>query len=186
MFHLPQSDLIFSWSDYCNRNINDEQIIEKQNFTSSEQRLNFSSGDAYVFNCYFQGLHSQVSAGAIVFSYQEGYFLIEKCSFLDCSTEDFTAAVRVGQGNSIFAFVCGQYCQANSNDGFSSVANSDSTRKYNSVYDSTISYCKATENYILFHYYGPILMKSLNCSHNNAKTFSSVGCARLERQSVMP
>ena len=107
----------FAWSDFYNKSITYDVKNEKEEFNSNSKTLKITLGDAYILSCFFHDMHSSQNGGAILFSLKEMNILVEKCSFFNCSTAQFTAAVKVTSGNSIIAFTCGQNCKAKS-DGF--------------------------------------------------------------------
>ena len=159
-----------SWTDYYEPS---NEIHEIQN-----EKLSYSlqptEGNAYVYNCYFQYL-SASAGGAILYSVDDSNLLVEKCSIYNC-TAGITAGIRVSKGNSVIAFVCGQKCSSNGNDGFCSIWNSDPNRIINSIFDSSISHCEAKETHIIYHDCGHIYITSVNISYNKAKARCGIAC----------
>ena len=163
----------FSWNDYYEPS---DQIREFKNeeFNLNNKSLYLSSGDSYVYNCYFQSLKAS-QGGAIFFSLWGSNFLVEKCSIYDCTATQNTAGIRVNAGNCVIAFVCGYKGYTSGSDGFSAVWD-DSSRKNNSVFYSSISHCEAIIQYIMVHNYGNVNIKSVHLSHNKATYYSAICC----------
>ena len=149
-----------SWNDYFG-NMNIDQIHENERFSSSSQAINISEGNAYILLCDFYDLNAY-DGGAILYNVNDHTFLIERCSFLKCSALRYTAAIRVGAYNSILSYICGYDCHSDINDGFCSI----SSKKINSIFDSSISNCKTVEAYISVLRVGISQIKSTNMSNN--------------------
>ena len=162
---------LLSWNDYYT-SISISKSYEKEEFTST-QKLEPNTGNTYVYNCYFYDMSSSLDGGAIVYSLDKTYLLIEKCSFFNCRTDTHTAVIRVTNGNCIIALTCGYKGFSPNNDGFSSI--SISSNSINSVFDSSVSHCQAQKRYIMYHHFGFINIKSVNLSHNTAYECSTIG-----------
>ena len=165
--------LFSSWDYYYGSNSFVENSYKYFDFSNST--LNITTGNTYVFNCYFHDIISYCNGGAILISIAGSNFLVEKSSFYKCRTTEDTAGIRSDGGNTIFAFICGTNCISNSNDGFSSTWG-DSTRKTNSVYESSVSHCEAQEKNIMYQYAGILFITSVNLSFNAANQQSSLLC----------
>ena len=163
-----------SWDEYFNTGTK-EPTTQNQEFSFEDEVLKPENGDSYVFNCYFHDMKSPESGGAIYYSLSQSNILVEKCSFLNCSTLQYTGAVKVSRGNSIIATSCGYSCYAGQRDGFCSISD-EQERTINSLYDSSVSYCKANTMYIVVHQFGKIDIKSVNISYNDAGSSSTLYC----------
>ena len=173
MILFPQQFSLFitlSWEQYYGA-LERGAIYENKKFELSNS-ITINANNTYVSNCYFHRMRSNTNGGAIVYSKKGSNILIEKCSFINCSALNFQGALRIAGGNYILAFSCGQFCFAEGRDGFCSVCD-DNSRTINSVYDSSISNCRAQSNQIVYQEFGSILLKSLNSSNNKAKQGSS-------------
>ena len=162
-----------AWNDYYQPQ-KITTIIKNENFSSANEKLNITSGNSYIYNCYFHDM-TAYDAGAIFYETPTSYLLVEKCSFLNCSSDHYTAAIRVRGGNCVLAFICGQKCKSDLNDGFCSVSY-DSLIEINSIYDSSISSCQTNGSHINYHEKGMIHVKSVNLSHNSAVKTSALCC----------
>ena len=111
--------------------------------------------------------------GAIFYEIKNSNLLVEKCSFLNCSSGYDTSGVRVAAGNCVIAFTCSCSGFANHNDGFCSIT-LDTTRTINSVVDTSVARCEATASYTMYQGYGNVQIKSLNLSHNKASSVSAL------------
>ena len=163
----------FSWSNYYENIDSIEETIKNVEFSKISESLKPNKGNTYVYNCYFHDMTSTYG-GAIFYSQEESNILIEKCSFFRTSAL-VQGAIAITAGNSILAFLCGQNCFSEVNDGFCSIHN-DTTRIINYVFDSSISQCKANDEYIMAFQYGHIYIKSVNCSNNEANSYSALAC----------
>ena len=173
---FPSKKLI-SWCDFylTEELLPDDITLNKNiNYTGINQTLQPNRAEYYVYNCFFHDMAAP-DGGAINYEYSSGKLLIERCLFHNCRAERYTSSVRVVYGNCIIAFSCGQHCSSPS-DGFSSVHN-DGSRKINSVFDSTVSYCAASQYLIMYHSQGSIRIKSVNISYNKAQSYSALRCA---------
>ena len=170
-----------SWSDYYHSETI-ETFLSYEILTEKNETINITTDNAYVYECFFQDMHSKFNGGAISFFKTEGNFLIERCSFLNCSSDDSMGAVRVTGGNSIIAFSCCQNVIAKIYDGFCGV-HTDSNRNINSVFDSSISHCEAGSYNIMVHVSGPIHVESVNLSQNIARYRSALTCWPTKTQS---
>ena len=164
--------LILSWEQYYGPEEKDPTFQNKE-FSSKDESLKFTSGDAYIYNCFYHDL-TALDGGAIFFSSSGSRLLVEKSSFLNCSATRYTASIRIEQGNSIIAYACSQYGYAENFDGFYSVANQEENRFIDYFFDSSISYCKTSGSYTAALFCGNIQMKSVNLSENHAKSFSTI------------
>ena len=123
----------FSWEEFYGSIIHEPKInFETKKFTSEDKPLNITSGNTYVSNCYFYCL-SAYDGGAILYSFDNSYLLVEKSYINNCTASHYTAGIRVTKGNCIIAFVCSQKGYSGSNDGFCSITNEDSNRTINYV-----------------------------------------------------
>ena len=166
------------WNDYY-RNIEQpenlgETLFSDITFDTQKGSLVISSGNAYVYNCYFEKL-TAYDGGAILYSVSDSYFLVEKSYFSQCHSSHYTAGIRVTKGNCILAFVCGQKGNSNQNDAFCSICD-DTQRSVNSVFDSSISNCEAKAQFTMLHQYGKVYVKSVNLSHNKVEYTSAIRC----------
>ena len=164
----------FCWDHYYDKTLTIEDQYEDKNYTSESDILKPSKGNTYVYNCFFHDIQTEEDGGSISFSKQGNNILIEQCLFYSISASN-QGAIRVSAGNSILAFLCGQKCNANGNDGFCSI-NSDKSRSINSVFYSSISQCEAESYYTMVHDYGYVYIKTVNISHNNATYYSALRC----------
>ena len=165
----------FSWSNYYENNINSNEIYENKQFSFKNESLNIISGNAYIYNCYFQYLVAP-EGGAILYSVAGSNLLVEKSTINNCTATFDTAGIRVSNGNCVIVNACSKNGYAGNNDGFCSIT-SDSTRSTNYVIDSSISHCEAINEYTMYHDYGPIFIKSVNLSYNKASYVSALRCA---------
>ena len=166
--------IFFSWNDYYSSTIDIEHLFEGRVFSLQDQPINLSSGDTYVYHCFFHNLHSPTDGGAILYNKRGNSILVERSTFANCSTDELTAAIKVSGGNSIIAYVCGYECYASKRDGFCSVCD-DITRTINTVIASSISHCSATQ-FIIYLQLGFIKVNSANSSHNTATSCSALSC----------
>ena len=165
-----------SWDNYYQ---NIEQPKESNTysdltFNSNNGTLQPTTGNSYIFNCYFYDMHT-TSGGAILYSFTGSNLLVEKCTINNCKATTDTAGIRVSAGNCILAFVCSQYGYAGNNDGFCSI-HADSSRTINSVSDSSVSHCETNKWHTMYHYAGNVYIKSLNLSRNKASERSPLSC----------
>ena len=164
----------FSWSNYYENIDSIEETIKNIEFSKRSESLTPNKGNTYVYNCFFHDMHTEGSGAAISYEKQGSNILIEKCLFYHNSARS-QAAIRVTAGNSTLAFLCGQNCFSEVNDGFCSIHN-DTTRIINYVFDSSISKCKANNAYTMAHQYGHVYIKSVNLSNNKANYTSALCC----------
>ena len=131
-----------AWNDYYPANDDPIEIntYSSLTFNSNSKTLSPTTGNSYVFNCYFSDMTT--NGGAILYSALNCYLLVEKCTINNCKVTENTAGIRVTKGNCIITFTCGYNTKAEVNDAFSAV-HSDANRKINSVFDSSISHCEA-------------------------------------------
>ena len=168
-----------SWTDYYpNVDIpfTDDQFYSGLTFNSEDSTLTPTKGNTYVYNCYFSDMHSEGNGGAILYSISNSNLLVEKCSIYHCKATGYRAGIRVTQGNCIIAFVCSQKGYSNDGDSFCSITNEDPSREINSVFDSSISHCDTTKDNTIYHAQGHVYIKSVNLSHNKAKSCSALNC----------
>ena len=163
-----------SWDSYYGNNIPINEKYKNNNYTTGN-RITPTKGNAYVYNCYFFDSTTTTSGGSISFEKRGYNLLVEQCSFYNISAT-YQAAICVFSGNSILAFLCGQHCFSNNNDGFCSIYG-DATRTINSVFDSSISRCEAQRENTMAHGYGYVYIKSVNLSHNKANSHSALTSA---------
>ena len=161
-----------SWDDYYK--VTYQTKYGNQEFDSDDTPLSPTTGNSYVFNCYFYDL-TAYDGGAILYSVSNSYLLVEKCSIYKCNASHYTAGIRVTAGNCILAYVCGQNCTSSTNDGFCSVS-TDTSIKINSVFDSSVSHCEAVASYTMVHQQGHVYIKSVNISHNKVNSYSALSC----------
>ena len=165
---------LFSWEEFYGQNIVQFHFQNKEfQYKSPALELN-SQGNTYVYNCYFHDL-SATDGGAILYSIANSFFLVEKSFFHRCNASRYTGAIRVTAGNCIIAYVCGQSCISSKNDAFSSIS-MDTSIKISSVIDSSVSFCEATSQHIVYHQYGHVYIKSVNLSYNKAQSTSALRC----------
>ena len=164
--------LICSWDDYFPTNIHVSETYKDKEFTEENETLKPNNANTYITDCYFHSLKNSNAGAAIYYSKKESYLLIEKCSFVNCSTTKQTAAIRVTGGNTVMSFLCGYNCYSQNNDGFSSVS-LDTTIHTNFFLDSSISHCISQGHYIMVLQYGFTQVKSSNISQNSAIYYST-------------
>ena len=172
----------FSWNDYYDESITAEETISNKEFSSINITLNPNQGNTHIYNCNFHDM-TALDGGAIFYSLSNSNLLVEKCFFLNCNATRYTTAIRVEAGNSIFAFLCGQYGHAGEYDSFSTVTNGKE-RTINSIFDSSVSHCFTEGSQTMYHEYGYVYVKSLNISHNKAKELSSFYAAPNKNETI--
>ena len=167
----------FSWYSYFDKEELPDGILTSVNltYTWQNQTLALNKCDAYIYNCLFQDMYSATNGGAISFSKDKSKLLVEKCSFINCTAEEDTAAIRIQYGNFALSFVCGFSCKAKSYDCFSS-SFGDSNRNLNLIHDVSVSNCEATSGFTMVYRYGYIQAKSINLSSNKATWYSALTC----------
>ena len=100
--------LCYCWDYYYDYNdISFEEKIENKKYTSETGTLSLTTGNIYVYNCYFYDMTADY--GAAIYSTQTSNLLVEKCSIYSCTSIKLTAGIRVTKGNCIIAFVCSQF-----------------------------------------------------------------------------
>ena len=153
-----------SWETYYSK-VENLQKYENYEFSLQNKSLEISTDYLYVYNCYFHNTRS--TFGGAIHQRSGKCFLVERCSFYNCSSSNDTAVIRVTHGNCVIAYVCAQHCKSDTNDGFCSIfANDD--KKINNILHSSISHCSANKNHIAYMVSGKIQVQSLNISHNSA------------------
>ena len=162
---------LLSWDQYYDKSFSSEESFEDTNYTSQNNPLTPSKDNAYIYNCCFYDMASDY--GAAIFSTQTSNLLVERCTISECTATNDTAGIRVTKGNCIITFTCGHNTEAKGYDGFSAV-HSDSTRKINYVFDSSISHCEANIENTMVHNYGHVYIKSVNLSNNKASIVSAL------------
>ena len=141
----------------------------------NDNKLTSNAQSVYIYNCFFKGLVSPEDGGAVLYSVNGGYILVEKSTFEQCATTaNYTAAIRVDAGNSIISHICGYNCTSAQNDGFYSCCDQDNERRINSVFETSACHCEAGTRYTIFNYWGFIEVKSLNLSFNQAPYYSGL------------
>ena len=161
-----------SWGDYYNDTIH--KHYENKRFAFGDKSLFITSGNTYIYNCYFYKLTAE-NGGAIHYSVKGSYFLFEKGTINNCTATENTAGIRVSNGDCVIAYVCGQHDCAGNYDGFCSICD-DTNRNINSIFYSSISSCEAKTQYTLVLDYGPLNIKTLNLSQNKANYYSILYC----------
>ena len=168
----------FSWNEYFPQEKDiptDESFYQCLVFDANNKTLEPKTGNAYFYNCLFQNMKSSASGGAILYQKIGSCILIERCSFLNCSSSSYSGAVRVLGGDAIIAHTYGYQCSSVFNDGFCAIGR-DSYRKINSVFDSSVICCKTNAKYILYLEVGRIKIGSVNASYNIASSHSPLYC----------
>ena len=134
-------------------------------------------------NSVFESITSSSSGGALSFSglSQESKLFIEQSSFTECHTDGNGGAIYFCcNGQCVLSKVCGYKCSTtNSADcQFDYVYTSDALTYKNEVNDSSIVYTFNSNNawYTLFHYYGRIIVNSVNVSRNYCYGTSGIYC----------
>ena len=100
---------------------------------------------------------SSSSNGGAINDESTNNLLIEGCTFEQC-TSGYVGAIRVVSGNAVFNRICGYKCESTSTVCFSTIE-SDSSRTINTVHDSSVAYCVASNDYTMYHLYGYIDIK---------------------------
>ena len=135
----------FAWSVYYDKNFEIEETIKNQDYTAKNESLHISLGDTYIYQCTFYDLEAY-DGGAIFFDLADNRLLVEKCIINNCRATHYTAGIRALSGSSVIAFVCSQHGYADDSDGFYSTF----TNSIHPIIDSSISYCGAKLNHIVY------------------------------------
>ena len=164
-----------SWYNYYQTEEKPISVGCNENLIFNEENNTFSilSGDAYIYNCFFESMNPTSGIGALYYEVANGNLLVEKSSFFDCKSLEYTSAIRVVAGNCVIAFTCGYHCCSGINDGFCSI-HYDSNRNIASIIESTVSHCKSEGEHMIILYYGFVSLNSVNISDNEAKLYSAL------------
>ena len=161
---MSHEDWLSVYGEYLSPNPRDSKFRDRQ--------ANFGTGSIYVYNCEFNKCESSDSHGGAIFvsSTETTKALFEKCSFFKCKTTSSScngAAIYFrDKGNCTISQACGHGCYSANHYAFSYVYCTDNAKYKNFVEDSSISYSESPGSNTMCHYYGNILMKGVNCSHN--------------------
>ena len=160
------------WSDFYS------SILPSDMYANAEYSTTFlnitMNGNVWVYGCYFHYISSPTYGGAIDASIKAN-FLAESSTFHSCRA-DYFGAIRLIGGNGVYSKLCGYNCHVTTNIGFAGISG-DTNRIINSVQDTSVSHCTASQNFILYHQNGYTNVTSLNTSFHSAKhcpSFSSL------------
>ena len=106
------------------------------------------------------------------------YILIEFTTFYQCNTtksdsNGYGAALYIVCGNIVLNQVCGYQCQSAGYYGFSYIRANNNN---NTVIETSVSNCSATDYYTMDNVYGFININTVNLSYNEVK-YSYSGAA---------
>ena len=149
------------------------QIFEKR-------QTNLGTGDIYVTECQFISCEVTNEGGSAIYVYESldsTKMLIEKSLFQNCTSSGesgYGTIYFLPQGNCVLSKICAYNCSA-SMVSFSFVWCSEGDEYKNHVLDSSVCYCNSGGQGVLYHFFGIVVISSLNFSSN---TYSdcSIGC----------
>ena len=124
---------------------------------------------------------SSSSHGGAINDESTNNLLIEGCTFEKCTIISPTTflmggAIYVDSSNCVLNKVCGVSCVNSDRASFSYVGYTSSSQTINTVHLTSIAYCVASSDYTMCHKQGYIDIKSVNISHNKAKSWSALNC----------
>ena len=167
---------IFShWTEFYGEELEEPNY---NNYTYCQQEtcenktsINLIEKNAWISNCYFLNMSSP-SNGAAIHDESTNNLLIEECTFDRCkiSGQNRGGAIYVHSSNCVLHKVCGVSCESSYISSFSYIGQESSKQTNNTVYDSSVAYCNAVSYYAMYHSFGYIDIKSVNLSHNKAKS----------------
>jgi hypothetical protein len=163
--------MLLSWSDYFSGSATE--------YSQRTSRLTSFSGNAYIKNCFFNGLSATGDGGSILYSSSSLnlLMLIESCSFINSKSTQLGGALHfLSSGQYVMAKTCGHGCiSTSSNCLFDRVLVTDNINSKNEIHDSAI--CCSIQPSRAFetqHNYGKIVIKHTNFSSNSCQYYASI------------